>query len=497
MKLRFILYLGACLMCIHNCYGQKYYHVWTYGYTVGMPTYPNLRCVMDFNKDPVETYPDSILINLGATNAAICDSNGQLILYTNGHFIADGNHQVIKNGEGLNPNKYLNPNYKNYDCPGCHTFIPFEHEKSTLFHIGLDDHLGFPFNLRYLYRSDIIQDSSGNGYGYEVINKNTVIADGAFELYNLVKHGNGTSYWLIQPILQKDSFNIYFVDADNVYLHHQQRIGPQYKDGNTCYAPALNSISPDGTKYVRFNNKCGLWLYSLDRCTGLLSQPREIPLPIKPIQPGASTQFSPNSRYLYYNSSTVVYQVDTEAEFLTSDTVAVYDGFVDKLPTYFLMMSLMPDGRIYMTSTNSVLSLHTINYPDSAGLACQVNQHSYPLAGLIAWGINRYPNVWLGPMECDTTSAITPFHPELLGVRVTPNPAGTEAQLIIDGAEGHPDPWPVRIVDVQGREVYRGLFPSWSWIHRVDVSNWASGVYYFQVSDGHAVVATGSMIVGR
>ncbi len=495
MKLRFILYLGACLMCIHNCYGQKYFHVWPYGYTVGMPTYPNLRCVMDFNDDPVSTYADNILINLSATNASICDSIGELKLYTNGHFIAEGTHAVIKNGEGLNPNKYLNPSYQNYDCPGCHTFIPFEHDQTTLIHIGLDDHLGFPANMRYLYRSDIIPDSSG--IGYEVSKKNSIIADGAFELYNLVKHADGVAYWLIQPVLQKDSFNIYYVDKDTMYLHYQQRIGPIYQSGNECYARGINSISPDGTKYVRFNNKCGLWLYSLDRCSGLLSQPREIPLPIKPLYPGASTQFSPNSRYLYYNSSTVVYQVDTEAEFLTSDTVAVYDGYVDIFPTTFFMMSLKPDGKIYMTSTNSVVSLHTIEYPDSAGLACQVNQHSYPLAGLIAWGINRYPNVWLGPLACDTTSVVKLLAPKLTGVRVMPNPASSEAQLIIDGAEGHPNPWPLRIVDVQGKEVYRGVFPSWSWVHRIDVSTWAQGIYYYQVSDGHAVVATGSMMVGR
>ena len=76
-----------------------------------------------------------------------------------------------------------------------------------------------------------------------------------------------------------------------------------------------------------------------------------------PFYPGASTQLYPHSRYLYFNSFTVVKQVDNEAEIFISDTVAFIDGYVDPFATLFSMMSLMPDGKIYMTITNSVLCL--------------------------------------------------------------------------------------------------------------------------------------------
>lgn len=495
MRWNIFLFLWACLFSLPGVSGQKYYNTWTFGAAAGVPTFPNLRCVVDFNQDTVTTYPDSIQINSRGTNAAICDSSGKLALYTNGHFIADGSHNIIANGSDLNPNPYFDVAYQSYNCPGCHTFLPFGKDKYSLFHIGLDDQFGFSSNLRYLYRSDIVKDATGAGY--EVVDKNTIHADGAYELYNLVKQGSGLTYWLVQPVLQQDSFNVFHVDADTMYLHHGQRIGPTYEQGSACYAPGINSISPDGSKYVRFNNKCGLWLYSLDRCTGLLSDPKEVPMPVKPMAAGACTQFSPNSRYLYFNSSTVVYQVDTEADILVSDTVAVYDGYVDPFATRFYMMSLMPDGKIYMTSTNGVLSLHVIEYPDSAGMACQVNQHSFPLPGFIAWGINRYPNVWLGSLECDTTSSNQFVQEVVQGIQIVPNPSSREARLILDGAEGHAAPWPIRVFDMQGREVYQGAFPPWSWIHRLDVSQWSSGMYFIQVYDGQLVRASGTLLVQR
>ena len=330
MKLiRIIRVLFLSLVCVFTAHSQKYYHVWPYGAVAGdpiNPSCPSCKCLMDFRADTVQTYPIENPISIRGTIASVCDSTGNLLVFTNGHRLVDGNFNFVKNGSDLNPNLYLNPTYQNYDCLGCHTMINWGDSLISLFHMGLDNHLGFPVNLRILYRTDIVwADSSGTRI-LEAEDKNKIMADGSFELFNLVKQGNGKDYWLIQPILQKDSFNFFYVSPDTMYLHHTQQIGPIYEQGHSCFARGLNSISPDGKQYVRFNNKCGMWLYDLDRCKGELSNPRKVNLPILPIQPGATTEFSGNSRYLYYTSNTVVYQVDTEAEILTSDTVAVYDG---------------------------------------------------------------------------------------------------------------------------------------------------------------------------
>ena len=157
----------------------------------------------------------------------------------------------------------------------------------------------------------------------------------------------------------------------------------------------------------------------------------------------------------------------------------------------------MPDGRIYISSTNGVESLHVIEYPDSAGLACQVNQHSFPLPGKLAWGVLRYPNVWLGPSDCDSSSSETSISAPLREVRVFPNPANSEVQLILEGGEGHPSSRELKVFNVEGREIYKGYWPAWSYIHRMDVSNWAKGVYYFHLYDQQTPIASGKIVVLR
>lgn len=485
-------------MCLigTSLFSQKYYHMWPYGATIATnPQWPNLRSVVDFNDGDFFTYPETLSINFRTGMAAISDSLGQLSLYTNGHFMMDGRHKPVSNGSGLNPSKYFDVLYQcNYGA-AFYSFIRWSDHQFSLIHLGLGDSLGLSGNIQFLYRTNI----QGNlDTGFEAIGKNTIIAEGFFERFNIVKHADGLNYWVFQPWRQSDTIRAYYLSADTMYLAHEQKIGPEFDRGPACYAYGINSISQDGQKYVRFLNTCGLLLYDIDRCTGLLSNPREIPLPTKPINPGACTEFSPNSRFLYFTSATVVYQVDTEAEILKADTVAVYDGFLDPFATNFYLLGTQPDGKIYINSNNGVKSLHRIEYPDSAGIACQVNQHSIPLAGYNAWVMHRYPNVWLGPTACDTTSLVNPASSHLLkGIRVLPNPASVEVQLIIDGAEGHPTPWPVSVFDAQGRLVYQGAFAPWAYIHRIPVSTWPIGIYYFQVSEEHGVIATGSLVVGR
>jgi hypothetical protein len=39
-------------------------------------------------------------------------------------------------------------------------------------------------------------------------------------------------------------------------------------------------------------------------------------------------------------------------------------------------MYLAANGKLYITSGSSVQHLHEMNYPDSAGVACDVQQHA-------------------------------------------------------------------------------------------------------------------------
>ena len=85
---------------------QRQDDVWLFGY--------------DYNNNPLSegirfTFGDSLVISYEQrpiqfmrTEASICDSSGQLILYTNGCYIENSNHGVVYNSEGLNPGVLYN-----------------------------------------------------------------------------------------------------------------------------------------------------------------------------------------------------------------------------------------------------------------------------------------------------------------------------------------------------------------------------------------------------
>jgi hypothetical protein len=68
-------------------------------------------------------------------------------------------------------------------------------------------------------------------------------------------------------------------------------------------------------------------------------------------------------------------------------------------------MSLAPDGKIYMTSTASANTLHTIHKPDVMGKACEFRQHDFKLLTRRSFFIPKFPNYRLGPIDgsiCDS-----------------------------------------------------------------------------------------------
>ena len=79
-------------------YGQKRNSVWMIG-----GEWPHHFCGLDFNFGSPDTF--TIYRDLGffITNAGICDTNGQLLFYTNGDYIANRNHGRLLNTTFFNP----------------------------------------------------------------------------------------------------------------------------------------------------------------------------------------------------------------------------------------------------------------------------------------------------------------------------------------------------------------------------------------------------------
>jgi hypothetical protein len=146
---------------------------------------------------------------------------------------------------------------------------------------------------------------------------------------------------------------------------------------------------------------------------------------------GLGISFSPDGSKIYCSATEYLYQFDLNAPNLVASqtTVAIWDGTYSPSPpfaTLFFTQALRPDGKIYITTGNGTFRMHTIDCPDSAGLACQVSQHSVILPTYNNSTCPTFPNYYLGPVVgsiCDSlTVGIAENTVQSAELRLNPNP---------------------------------------------------------------------------
>ncbi|RME00057.1 MAG: PKD domain-containing protein, partial [Bacteroidetes bacterium] len=394
-----------------SAHAQYHDAVWQYGAhsLAGDPRWGTF--VLDFNTEPPSVYEQDREMNFNVTGASICDSTGNLLLYTNGCYIANFAHLMVENGDSLNPGESTWE-----DCPGglvvaqSHFFLPMPGHpgRYCLFHENLDYHDVLVLAVNPCYYS-LIDMNENNGLG-KVLEKNVAIfdyPDRTFGTMTAVKHANGRDWWVVFPEKSKNRFYRFRFSPNGVEDTLVQDLLPVYPN---ILSNAFITFSPDGSKLARYEVTHGLYMYDFDRCSGLFGDnPLFIPLPGTSL--GGGVSFSPDGRFVYLVSSTFILQADTWASDIAAslDTVAVYDGFLDPstsgLPTTFFAMQPGPDGRIYINTNNGTKYLHYIQYPNKKGDSCQVVQHGIELPFFNIFTSPHFPNYRLGPLDgspCDT-----------------------------------------------------------------------------------------------
>ncbi len=162
-----------------------------------------------------------------------------------------------------------------------------------------------------------------------------------------------------------------------------------------------------------------------------------------------------------------LYQINTDKSDLPESlqVVAINDDYYSPQPPYwtdFFLMYLVANEKIYNSSGNGVVDMHYINYPDSAGVACDVQQHALHLLCYSGRGNVYHPNYYLG---CDTTlgcPCLTTGVDEIAGhdfkFSVSPNPTSGDLKIIHllpQNTSGK-----LEIFDINGRRVYEMPLPS-------------------------------------
>lgn len=416
------------------------------------------------------------------TEATICDAQGDFLMSSNGIWIANANNDTLLNGGGLAPS-YLTSSWP-YGIPLGYgaVFLPFPGDsmKYILFH---KSKLGqFAVDPTEIFTSTIDLNLD-NGLGGVISKNDSVLADTLSWGITACKHANGRDWWIVcmkdgNPqsftfLLTPNGIETMLIQSFNILT-------------NTYGNVSQLMFSPDGSKFiycspVNQNPSGNLIVSDFDRCTGLFSNINSIPISTSSYLFGLT--FSPSGDFIYTCSSNYIFQINTSS--LSIDTVSTYDGFISPpsqtcCATSFWNMYLAPNGKIYVTSGSSVQHIHEMNYPDSAGLACDVQQHSIDLGSYLHLrAVPNHPNYNLGPVVgslCDTLSVGIEEQEYDFHFGISPNPTESGivkfVYLLPQNKSGD-----LSVYSITGQLIYKQHLPPWSSLQLIDLSNMPSGIY--------------------
>ncbi|TVR87909.1 MAG: T9SS C-terminal target domain-containing protein [Saprospirales bacterium] len=521
----FLVAMIISLSPIHGDCQYKYDYEWLIGYNGQGWNLPDFAInKISFHNFPPDTIRTSIIGTTGnVATLSMANSEGELIFFSNGCSLFDHEGNEISGGEqlvdGLMYNRQCNLQvHQNAYGSWIQSLLalPMDNADSLFFIINHrfeetdDTNFEAPGDLVAfdLQLTRVVQTEGGN---YEVEDMEILVDDlVGLEGMVAVRDIQPNYWWLIvPPAHHKNNYRSMRLGPDGldttvVYLADYSHFVP----GNRIGGGGQSAVSPNGDLFVKWSpeDTLGTFLLDFNRENGELANLRHLPHPesdnfvVGESSSGGGAAISPNGRFLYINTRNNLYQYDLEASDISESIVhiAEYDGYVDDnfgTETTFFIQQLGPDCRIYMSATNAVSYLHTINYPNLKGEACDFQQHSIQLPGSNTFALPYHPNYRLdsGYPACDTTLTHTRFVPEDAKgqLYLYPNPAHQYA--VIGWSEISPEE--VTLYDISGHKVYSGAIQPGSQEYKLDLSGLATGVYVVQLRDRQGNFAVERLMV--
>jgi hypothetical protein len=356
-------------------FAQMHDNFWVYGIDINPYNIPN-GFLIHFENGYPEFSIENVKQYYGFYCAICSDSSGALLFHTNGRAIRNRLHQIMENGDTINPG-YNWTDYP-YGYPsltgGFALPAPGFENRYYLLHTSINNQTWFPY-FPILYQS-VIDMNANNGLG-KVLVKNDTLATGDIPSPVAIKHGNGRDWWLILGDYLNKKYQTFLVDPGGIHFMFDQNITPEAFSSSSGYHLA----SPDGRYFVNNDDVNGLWIYDFDRCSGVLGNPRVLPYQ-PPVFWTATNAFSSDSRFLYAGTHLVVYQLDMQSiddPVIAFDTIARYEYGASPAPpafTHFLTPQLAPDNKVYYSTFSLTDVFHVLHQPNFPLLASDFSQRS-------------------------------------------------------------------------------------------------------------------------
>jgi Secretion system C-terminal sorting domain len=482
-------------MCMTPLFAQRNDYVWLGGYRSipGSLVFQDSvldKCYgitrLDFNYSPKTVTFDSMTMSFERSIISYSDSMGKLLFYSNGYQIRNRWDELVEHGDTMNYDftSYYDTSYYKYGMLGSGAGImalPISRNQDSFmfFYNGIDYRY-----YQYQFRCALLDMSANGGHGRLVYRDRLLGAEVSSGAIGATRHANGRDWWVISQTDHTPTFYRILLHEHGGMEVDSNLIGLFKVFGPDTGMTGGGQFSPDGSMYAYADNVSSvLYLYDFDRCSGQFTNMRYWHRPDVSFQFALSSAvFSPDSRMLYVNRDSVMFQFDTHASDVwgSMDTIAVYTSTGD--PDYFRSEfgrgQLGPDGKIYISHGLGSLNYDIIDSPNAKGAACHFLRHGL-LARSHYGGLPNFPNHRLGKAAAPCTVGIEEVNGTPLDIALIPNPA--QSMVTVDYASidwMQYNSMRLTVTDMLGQQVYQYELPRFSALHRVDVSGYTSGMYF-------------------
>lgn len=500
IKTRWLMHL-VLIFYSTNIFSQGYNHTWLLGYHYQASS---ILARMNFDSSSYVLLPEQRLMDFDDTEGNISDQDGNFLMSSNGIWIADSSGNMMLNGDSLNPGQVADDFHdQGLPMPNANLFLPMPNDtnKYVLFHQVANYNAPVGLDALEIYYS-IIDKSLNGGLG-GVVSKNNIALNGVFS-WGLAacKHGNGRDWWIIALSDNATGLHTFLMTPDTIQYMGLQNFSIQSFPYGFAGQPVF---SPNGEKFAFGGSFTGGpnyqskgFLFNFDRCSGVFTLDTIFNYPDSTLS--YSSAFSPDSKYLYYSTLNNIYQINTDTSNIAStfQIVAVNDTFQSTggIYTNFYLMYLAANGKIYLTSGSSVLDIHEIDFPDSSGIACNVNLHNIHLPCLNTGTVPNHPNYYLGRLigsPCDSLTYITEVEHDFK-FSIFPNPSNGNFKIIYLLPQNKKGT--LEIFDIEGRKAYQQNLPQWSTLQFLNLHQLANGVYAIKISSDN-FTATKKLLIQK
>jgi len=440
-----------------------------------------------------------------STNAAISNSNGQLLFYAGANTLWNNNFELMNGAPDTTyqASAFFTRINEPYILPqGNDTSIFYTYFSPIGFTSLLPSIL-----LRYKVNPwyvNLWQANTGRVLSVDTLyNGPHLCAD----VINAVKHGNGRDYWIIFHPHDADTFITWLQNYDGTLSGpFFQKTGPIHSEYGWRFFKII--FNTQGTKMALINF-FNVWVFDFDRCSGQLSNQTVIDTCatcFDDLHNGNYTGtvyldacFSPEGNMLYVARYDSLIQFDLTNYPNSINRTVVWNNTSIPYPQSGFRtigdLKLGKDNKIYVgTATYGIVGLDSgntylgvIKQPDLAGSSCDFDRYGIYCNGFkSAWLLPNYVNYDLGPWvgsPCDTLTT-TSISEQSTKPKITlaPNPAQTQATLTWSGVrEGT-----FVLRDMLGRAVLSEVLNAPGGTTRLDLSELPKGIYLWHVqSDGY------------